>query len=187
MNNKSSSPKAIWAVISKRGRTRFPVSPPEKVEEWQDVTLAPSKTKFSIFETECVGCRACELACAYYREKENNPMFSRIRVVSNVLEWLEGKADKPFEVNVCKQCPGIPPCMIACPIEGALIRDPETGAVVVNDELCIRCKKCAEACPYGTIWYNKESDEILKCDLCGGSPKCVEWCPLGCLKLERIT
>ena len=187
MKSKTSLPKAVCAVVQKLGRTRFPVSPaPETVEEWQDATLVPSEIKFSTFSSECVGCRGCELACAYHREKENNPRFSRVHIVKNVLHWLEGKADRPFEVKVCRQCPGISPCMVACPVEGAITRDPKTGAVIINDELCIRCKKCVEACPFEAVWYEETADKILKCDLCGGEPKCMKWCPIGCLELEKV-
>jgi Fe-S-cluster-containing dehydrogenase component len=76
--------------------------------------------------------------------------------------------------------------MLACPVEGALYRNLETGVVMVNFELCVRCKSCIEACPYDAIWYNEAADKILKCDTCGGKPKCVMWCPVECLKLERI-
>jgi len=186
MKGGPSSKKVVCAVVQKLGRTRFPVSSPRTPDKWEGYTLAPSETKFSKFASECVGCRVCELVCAYYREKENNPTFSRIHVASKVLDWLEGKADRPFEVEVCRQCPGVSPCMMACPVK-AITRDSNTGAVVVNDELCTRCKRCVDACPYGVIAYNEEADKILKCDLCGGKPKCVEWCPIGCLKLEKVT
>lgn len=186
MKTKTSSRKAIWVVSPVLGKTRFPVTPVPGYEAWTNATLVPGDIKFSRFTTDCVKCRGCEIICAFYREKENNPTFSRIRIVAKDIEWIEGKTDKIVELKICRQCPGISECMLACPVEGAMYRHPETGAVVVNDELCIRCKKCVEVCPYDAIWYNKAADRILKCDVCGGKPKCVEWCPVECLKFERI-
>jgi len=161
-----------------------PVSGPEV--EWANATPVPGEIEFPRFTTDCTACKGCELICSFFREGKNNPALSRIRIRLTDIEWIKGKADKIVEQKVCKQCPGIPMCMIACPVEGALYRDSETGAVVVNDELCIRCKKCVEACPFEAVWYNERADKILKCDLCGGEPKCVEWCPVECLKFERI-
>jgi Fe-S-cluster-containing hydrogenase component 2 len=178
----------IYRVVQKLGRTRFPISPPEAVEKWQNYTPAPSDVKFSKLISPCSGCRACEMMCAFYMEGKNNPTFSRIRIASKLYEWLKDEADFPYEVKVCKQCPGEAPCLKACPM-GALERDAENGAIIVNDKLCIRCKRCVEACPYDAIWYNEDADKILKCTLCSGrsrGPVCVEVCPIQCLTLEKL-
>lgn len=178
----------IRQVVQKLGKTRFPISPPEPTEKWQGYTPAPSEVKFSKLISACCGCRVCEMACAFYLEGKNNPTFSRIRVTSKIREWLKNEADFPYEVNVCRQCPGDPPCMKACPV-GALQRDAESGAVIVNDELCVRCKSCVKACPYGAIWYNEDADKVLKCTLCSGrsgGPICVEVCPIQCLTIKEV-
>lgn len=179
-------PKQIWVVSPVIGRTRYPVISPTPCEEWRNSTPEPGEVKFSKFTTDCVGCRGCEIVCASFKEKENNPSYSRIRVKTKVLEWIEGKTDRIVERRICRQCPGIPECMLACPVEGAMYRHPELGTVLVNDELCIRCKSCVRACPYDAIWYDKTLNKILKCDLCNGKPACVDWCPVQCLKFERI-
>ena len=137
------------------------------------------------FTTDCVKCMGCVVACSFWREGKVNPKLSRIRIKSHELDWVKGKSDKIVERIVCKQCPGISPCMLACAVE-AMTRDENTGAVVIDDKKCTRCKKCIEACPFDAIWYNEEVDKILKCDLCGGVPKCVRWCPIGCLKIVKL-
>lgn len=54
--------------------------------------------------------------------------------------------------------------------------DQRTGAIVIDEEKCIRCLACLEACPFEAIQVSP-SGEMLKCDLCGGDPVCVKYCP----------
>lgn len=66
--------------------------------------------------------------------------------------------------------------MHACPVE-AISKNATTGAMEVDEAVCVGCKVCTIACPFGTINYNPDSGKVIKCDLCGGDPKCAEACP----------
>jgi len=57
--------------------------------------------------------------------------------------------------------------------------DTKTGARVIDEEKCIGCRRCVEACPFSEsmIVYNPEKNVCEKCDLCGGDPECVKQCP----------
>ena len=58
------------------------------------------------------------------------------------------------------------------------------GVVIIDDDLCIQCGACADACPYGSIFYHAGEDRYLKCDLCASrreGPLCVQVCPVGAL------
>jgi Fe-S-cluster-containing hydrogenase component 2 len=55
--------------------------------------------------------------------------------------------------------------------------DAATGAKIVSDELCVGCKVCTIACPFGTVNYNADTGKVIKCDLCGGDPECAKACP----------
>ncbi len=55
--------------------------------------------------------------------------------------------------------------------------DLATGAKVVSDDVCVGCKVCTIACPFGTVNYNQTTGKVIKCDLCGGDPECVKICP----------
>jgi Fe-S-cluster-containing hydrogenase component 2 len=70
--------------------------------------------------------------------------------------------------------------MHACPVE-AITKNATTGAMEVNEEVCVGCKVCTIACPFGTVNYNKDSGKVIKCDLCGGDPQCAEACPTGAI------
>ena len=70
--------------------------------------------------------------------------------------------------------------MHACPVE-AITKNAATGAMEVNEAVCVGCKVCTIACPFGTINYNQDSGKVIKCDLCGGDPQCAEACPTGAI------
>ena len=94
MKRKTPKPKAIWVVSPTLGKTRFPVCSASTSIDWNNATPTPAKTKFSRFTTDCTRCRGCEIICSFYREKVINPRFSRIRISTNEIEWIEGKTEK---------------------------------------------------------------------------------------------
>ena len=56
------------------------------------------------------------------------------------------------------------------------------GAKVVLDDSCVGCKLCTIACPYGTMFYNPDTEKAVKCNLCDGQPACVEACPTAAIE-----
>ena len=68
----------------------------------------------------------------------------------------------------------------------------EDGFVVVDEDVCIGCRYCHMACPYGAPQYNAEKGHMTKCDGCysrvaeGKQPICVESCPLRALEFGPI-
>ena len=117
---------------------------------------------------KCTGCKQCELACSYVKEGVFNPAKSRIRV-------FDFHHEARFVPYTCTQCDEAW-CMRACPVD-AISVDAATGAKVVSDALCVGCKVCTVACPFGTINYNVDSGKVIKCDLCEGEPECAKACP----------
>lgn len=118
-------------------------------------------------EEKCTGCTGCMLACSFAKDLVFSLTRSRIRV-------LRDQEHADFRPRVCIQCEEAP-CIQACPV-GALSRDGATGAIRLDEEACIGCRRCVEACPYGGVGFDEETQKPLICDLCGGSPACVEAC-----------
>jgi len=127
---------------------------------------------------KCAGCRTCETICSFYHEKEINPKKSRIRIV----KWEEAGLDVPM---VCQQCES-PICKTVCP-EKAILRNQETGAMLIDTNVCIGCKMCVMACPFGAASINPDTKKTIKCDLCDGDPQCVKYCPSGALDYVATT
>ena len=122
----------------------------------------------SIDPGKCTGCRQCEMACSYENEGLFNPSKSRIRVFTF-------DADARFVPYTCTQCAEAW-CMQSCPVDAIKV-NALTGAKEVHTELCVGCKVCTIACPFGTINYNAASGKVMKCDLCQGNPACASACP----------
>ncbi len=119
--------------------------------------------------SRCSGCRKCEIACSLFHEGHIWPEASRIRVFM-LVPGLEFP-------HFCVQCRDYP-CVEACPTE-ALSTNRKTAAVSVDNEKCIACGKCIEACPGRIPHMHPTEDYILICDLCDGDPQCVKICQEG--------
>ena len=71
--------------------------------------------------------------------------------------------------------------MTACPVNAISVKE-ETGAKVVTDSNCVGCGLCTIACPFGTVFYNPDTQKAFKCDLCDGNPACAVACPTGAIE-----
>lgn len=96
------------------------------------------------------------------------PRPSRIKV----FDFHDEGRKVPYTCTQCAEAW----CLNACPVEAIKI-DAGTGAKVVVDAVCVGCKVCTIACPFGTINSNHDSGKVQKCDLCGGDPACATACP----------
>lgn len=124
----------------------------------------------------CTGCGACMLVCSNRAFGGYNPRLARLRIVSED----DNLVSRPI---VCTQCEN-PFCLQACRVQ-AISKNPETGIVLIDKEICNSCNDCIEACPDKMIRRddNRKAD---KCDLCGGDPLCVKYCAPGALKLVEL-
>ena len=125
---------------------------------------------------KCTGCRTGETACSIMNTGASNPTRSRVRVIR-----YERRGEfHNFIPMVCQQCRD-PFCADAC-IMGAITRNDQTGALIVNENLCVGCKTCVVACPLGGVLYHWIKECSMKCDLCDGDPQCVKACLYGALE-----
>lgn len=130
---------------------------------------------------QCTGCMACALACSFAKFGVFSPECSRIKIIK--LE--DSGVDAPLFCQQCEQAR----CMEACP-KDAIVRDGETGIIIIDDEVCDGCGICLPSCQYGTISMHrgpsKKARLILKCDLCRGDPQCLAWCETGALQYVSV-
>ena len=136
----------------------------------------------------CVGCNACEVAC---KQEHSLPVGTRwIRVFPDSPKEIEGKLQLRYIVTYCVHC-SQPPCKDVCPVDAITKR--EDGIVLINEELCIGCKDCIEACPLGVMQLDEEKGVAQKCDLCvdridkGLQPACIAACPSHCIYFGDVS
>ena len=108
----------------------------------------------------CEECSKCERICPQ----------NAIRVINGVPVF-------------CLHCsPDRAPCLTICP-EDAI--EEVNGAIIINEDDCIGCGLCRNACPVGAIHIN-ESGIAKKCNLCidQEKPRCVLACQTEALKMD---
>ena len=133
---------------------------------------------FVIDVSRCIDCRACLVAC----RAENRVSIPYTRIWVHDLGVLGQFPDlrRDFVPSNCMHCQH-PPCIEVC-TSGATYKDPETGLVLVDQEACIGCGLCVEACPYDARHLDRERGVVDKCNACaqrverGREPACVATC-----------
>lgn len=156
----------------------------EKVSK-EEKSLPPSNG-YIVFDPElCTGCHVCEAICSFTKEGNIRPRASRIQVHIDPF----GGTVENFMPKPCLQCE-IPHCIFVCPVD-AMYVDAKTGARVIDEDKCIGCGKCAQACGSyfdpSRIIFHPDKKVYVKCDLCMGAPECVKWCPNGALKYVKYS
>ncbi|MEG6216278.1 formate-dependent uric acid utilization protein AegA [Enterobacter quasihormaechei] len=134
---------------------------------------------------ECIGCRACEVACVMAHNGEQHVLGER-HFHPRITVLTSATRNSPVTCHHCENAP----CAQSCP-NGAITQ--HSDSVQVNQQKCIGCKACVVACPFGTmdlLVTPLENDRVKasahKCDLClerPQGPACVENCPANVLTL----
>jgi Fe-S-cluster-containing dehydrogenase component len=69
---------------------------------------------------------------------------------------------------------------------------PKDGIVFIDFDLCVGCKACITACPWGAPQWNPQIGKAVKCDYCmervdqGLKPACVTVCTTHCLQFGKV-
>ena len=141
-----------------------------------------------VHEEHCIGCGLCQVHCLVQHSASRDIIKAFGAERDRVLPRVTLEEDGPISFALqCRQCQE-PACLEAC-ISGAMHRDPETGAVVCDEDRCVGCWMCIMVCPAGAIRQNLAGHGIAsKCDLCYGAerPACVANCPNEALTYEEI-
>lgn len=157
---------------------------------------------------KCTGCDSCAIAC----KSENNtrPLSSPMPFKPGgflpdhvsyrwVVKKEAGVYPLPtltFITSACNHCEH-PACLASCPKanvddphnpDNAIFKRQQDGIVLINQDVCIGCRRCIHACPYGAPQFNSSSELVEKCTFCvhrlydnsgqrtGFLPACVTTC-----------
>ena len=141
---------------------------------------------------KCADCDACVSAC-----RDENGWTGHGRPATDV-QWIRKVSLRDKHTGhaqtaplMCQHCEH-PPCVDVCPTGASFKRD--DGIVLVDKHICIGCRYCVMACPYGARSFVHEPvsgqkpevprgmGTVESCTLCvhrvdrGQSPACVQAC-----------
>lgn len=154
---------------------------------------------FFFDQSRCTGCHACTISCKSWNGLDPGPVKWM-----RVYQWEKG-AFPNLRLGLlaipCYHCEK-PACMSACKA-GAILKEPEFGAVLVDTERCRAAhadpakadrRACWEACPYGAPQFPDDSPTAVMtmCTMCidrlkqGISPICVLSCSLRALDFDTM-
>jgi formate dehydrogenase iron-sulfur subunit len=160
---------------------------------------------FFIDTSRCTACRGCQIACKEWNElpanktkqqgsHQNPPDLNpnNYKLV-RFSEYLDGENIRwVFFSDQCRHCQD-PPCISVggALVEGAMIHDTKTGAVIYTEKTSKISQKdfeeIREACPYNIPRRDPKTGRISKCTMCfdrisnGLLPACVKACPTGAM------
>lgn len=154
--------------------------------------------------SRCIGCNTCAVACKVSNNLPKDVWWNVVHTEGrDFADTSKGTYGGEMQLSWlpvnCMHCENAV-CEEVCPTGATVKRD--DGIVTVDEETCIGCKSCMEACPYDVRrlienepeYYLKlpigdpaakshKGGTVEKCDFCAGridrgeKPACMELCP----------
>ena len=142
---------------------------------------------FYFDQSRCHGCYTCSVACKDWHDIQEEGV--EWRPLATIEEGKFPNVFVAFLSLACCHC-AQPACAEACPVN-AIVKRPEDGVVVVDQEMCLgrnKCNLCYDACPYHIPQFGPtDNAKMQKCNSCldrlveGQKPICVDACPMEAL------
>ena len=154
--------------------------------------------------SRCIGCNTCAVACKVSNNLPKDVWWNVVHTEGrDFADTSKGTYGGEMQLSWlpvnCMHCENAV-CEEVCPTGATVKRD--DGIVTVDEETCIGCKSCMEACPYDVRRLIENEPEyylelpigdpaakshkggtVEKCDFCAGridrgeNPACMELCP----------
>ncbi|MDR2903101.1 MAG: 4Fe-4S dicluster domain-containing protein [Clostridiales bacterium] len=140
----------------------------------------------------CDGCLNCNIACmnAHREGAEDVYSLNLSSPLNETRNFIKKDAAGNYKPIFCRHCDK-PECVATC-MSGALQKDPETGLVLYNRDVCGACFMCVMNCPFGVPKPDRATKSyVVKCDFCIGKadqsgPSCVAACPKKAITVREV-
>jgi molybdopterin-containing oxidoreductase family iron-sulfur binding subunit len=123
--------------------------------------LGEHQWAFVIDLRRCDGCGKCTTGC---QEMHYLPEDQAWIKVYEITDASGGTYSMPVLCQMCERAP----CVQVCPV-GATYHEAD-GVVLIDQSVCIGCRMCMAACPYGVRVFNWRSPEAAPAGAVSGSP-----------------
>ena len=107
----------------------------------------------------CDGCLSCVVACA---EEHNWNKGANWMYILFYEDHTPGESNNAL-IRPCQHCTDAP-CEKVCPTTARHTRDSD-GIVLTDYDVCIGCRYCQVACPYGVNYFQWEEPEVPRSEI----------------------
>ncbi|AEH37887.1 4Fe-4S ferredoxin N-terminal domain-containing protein [Halopiger xanaduensis] len=140
--------------------------------EAQDIHERDTQWGMTIDLERCDGCLSCMTACASENDLDQGVNWMYVMAFEDELTAggspapdVMGGVEQNMLVRPCQHCTDAP-CEKVCPTTARHTRDKD-GLVLTDYDVCIGCRYCQVACPYGVNYFQWDEPDVAHEEITG--------------------
>ncbi|SEV83720.1 4Fe-4S ferredoxin N-terminal domain-containing protein [Natrinema salifodinae] len=154
---------SAWGTAETQGGDEAPNMAAEETSESQEPESG-TQWGMTIDLEHCDGCLSCVTACNQEHNWDEGANWMYVlafedgQVESPEPDEFDSVRDFNYLVRPCQHCTDAP-CEKVCPTTARHTRN-EDGIVLTDYEVCIGCRYCQVACPYGVNYFQWDEPDV---------------------------